>query len=185
MSKRTGNPRGRPKATDELTTLLMMRAHFEGGLPFKTVGPMFDTSKSVAHAAVKEYSEAYPEYTQFLTSIQEGHEKPITKEEITDKILQQQHARGAVEAENRFKDICQDLAKAIDETIAHLLDMDPNELKAMKTEHKLRHIPELVKTSRLLKDQSTENVEQLSLVKAVSIATERRKAREGTGKPGK
>jgi predicted DNA-binding protein YlxM (UPF0122 family) len=158
----------------------MMRAHFEGGLPFKVIGPMFNTSKSVAHAAVKEYSELFPAYKDFLVQLRESPERSITKEEITDKIRRQQESRNAVEAENRFKEICQDLAKAIDETIAHLLDMDPNELKSMKTEHKLRHIPELIKTSRLLKDQSTENVEQLSLVKAVSIATERRKARKNS-----
>jgi hypothetical protein len=49
----------------------------------------------------------------------------------------------------------------------------------MKTEHKLKHIPELVKTMRLLREQSTENIQKLSLVKAVGIATERRNHRAG------
>jgi len=82
--------------------------------------------------------------------------------------------RTEAEMTSRLTQIKQDLANAIEETLAHLLDMSPQELKAMKTEHKLKHIPELVKTMRLLREQSTENIQKLSLVKAVGIATARR-----------
>lgn len=173
-------PTGRPKVSSDLQALHMMRAHYEQCLAFPEVAPLFGVSKSTAHLETQKTAKLYPEFKYFLTELSKTEEKPDRKAETIAHVAQQQMIQTEQQYHDRFELITSDLAKAIEETVGHLLDMDPSELKKMKTEHKLRHIPELIKTARLLRDQSTENVQKISLIKAVGIATARRKVRTGT-----
>jgi hypothetical protein len=173
--KPTGNKNGRPRATDELVDLLMLRAHYEAGMDYKQIGTMFSISKSAAHSACQKAAQQYPEFIEFLSDIGNEANQFLAKEELTAALIQTETIRENDALQERLVQIKKDLADTIEETVGHLLDMSPEELRAMKTEHKLRHIPELVKTMRLLREQSTENVQKLSLVKAVGIATARQK----------
>lgn len=67
------------------------------------------------------------------------------------------------------------IANRIEEVISTLIDIPASDLRCMKPEHRLRYISDLVKTTRLLREESTENVKKLSIIKAVGIATSRRK----------
>jgi hypothetical protein len=163
---------GRPRTTDEIQDLLMARAHFEAGISTRGMGDIFGVTKTQAHNRLTEIRTKYPEFVEFLQGLAEA--PTITPGEKLQQLRESEQVRTATEMTEKLATIKQNLANAIEETIAHLLDMTPEELKAMKTEHKLKHIPELVKTMRLLREQSTENIQKLSLVKAVGIATARR-----------
>lgn len=169
--------RGRPRTTDEIQDLLMARAHFEAGISTRGMDDIFGVTKTQAHNRLTEIRTKYPEFVEFLQGLAEVPQ--AQPGEKLQQLRESEAVRTATEMTEKLATIKQNLANAIEETLAHLLDMTPQELKAMKTEHKLKHIPELVKTMRLLREQSTENIQKLSLVKAVGIATERRNNRAG------
>jgi hypothetical protein len=172
------NKPGRPRVTDDLTHLLMARAHLEGGLPTTHLPKLFAVSRTQAHAKTQAVEQQYPEFAQFLLKLGQEDRETKSLAEITSDIAQAEKARSTDDAIARLEDMKRSLADTIEETIRHLLNMSPQELRSMKTEHKLKHIPELVKTMRLLREQSTENIQKLSLVKAVGIATARQKPSE-------
>jgi vacuolar-type H+-ATPase subunit E/Vma4 len=136
------------------------------------MGDIFGVTKTQAHNRLTEIRQKYPEFVEFLQGLAEAPQ--TTPGEKLQQLRESEAVRTEAEMTSRLMQIKQDLANAIEQTVSHLLDMTPEELKAMKTEHKLKHIPELVKTMRLLREQSTENIQKLSLVKAVGIATARR-----------
>lgn len=173
MAKREKKAWGRPSSTDDITELLMARAHLEGGISVHGMYDLFGVKKSAAARKLSEFKLKYPEFTEFLRGLGETTQL-APREEITQQIMEQQQAKTEIQLQEHMVKIKQNLADTIEETLGHLMDMTPDELKAMKTEHKLKHIPELVKTMRLLREQSTENIQKLSLVKAVGIATARR-----------
>lgn len=173
MAKREKKPWGRPVATDEITDLLMVRANLEGGISIHGMYDLFGVKKSTAANRLHEVEAKYPELCEFLKGLGETTQL-APREEITRQFMEQQQAKTEVDLQNRLTSMKKNLADTIEETLGHLMDMTPEELRAMKTEHKLKHIPELVKTMRLLREQSTENIQKLSLVKAVGIATARR-----------
>jgi hypothetical protein len=173
MAKREKKAWGRPNVSDQATDLIIARAHYVDKVPYKELGETFGMAKAAAHKKVQLIEEAFPEYVQFLKDIDLS---PPTREVALEKLQECQTAKTEVELTDKLARIKRDLATAIEETIGHLLDMPESDLKSMKAEHKLRHIPELVKTMRLLREQSTENIQKLSLIKAVGIATARRRA---------
>lgn len=158
--------------------MLMTRAHLEGGVPTTHLPGLFTVSRTQAHAKTQAVEQQYPEFAQFLLHLGQEQRETKSLEEIKLEIAQAEKARSTDDAIARLEDIKRSLADTIEETVRHLLNMSPQELRAMKTEHKLKHIPELVKTMRLLREQSTENIQKLSLVKAVGIATARQKPSE-------
>lgn len=173
MAKREKKAWGRPSCTDDITELLMMRANLEGGLSTHSMYDLFGVKKSAAAKKLSEVKLKYPELAEFLQGLGETTQL-APREEIAKQFIEQEKAKTEVQLQERMVKIKQNLADTIEETLGHLMDMTPEELKSMKTEHKLKHIPELVKTMRLLREQSTENIQKLSLVKAVGIATARR-----------
>lgn len=182
MAKKPKLAHGRPRDTDEIQCLLMARAHYEGGISTYGMLDLFGVKKTQAFNRLKEIREKYPELVEFLTELGETTQL-APREEVTKQFIEQEQVRTEAQAITRLAEIKKNLADTIEQALGHLLDMSPEELRNMKTEHKLKHIPELVKTMRLLREQSTENVQKLSLIKAVGIATARR-SRNSPTNPG-
>lgn len=176
------NPRGRPKVTNELRDLLLARAKHEAAVSPNHMQPLFGVTKTTAKRQIAEVEQNYPEFVEFLDGLREGSVM-ISRKEITTELIRREEVRTQDELSERLTVIKGNLANAVESVLCHLLDMTELELKTMKTEHKLRYIPELVKVMRLLREQSTENVQKLSLVKAISIATARRQPEDTTATP--
>lgn len=176
MKEKPKQPHGRPKTTDDLVDLLATRAFYEADIPYRSLAPMFGLTKSVAHMQVQKITNENPEFTRFLKELGGTPDAPAEREAMVAEVFNREQVRTEENLNERIKQIRSNLANELEITISTLLDMQPAELRAMKTEHKLRHIPELIKSMRLLREQSTENVAKLSLIKAVGIATARRNA---------
>lgn len=176
MKKKPKQPHGRPKTTDDLVDLLATRAFYEAEIPFRSLAPMFGLTKSVAHAKVQKITNDNPDFARFLKELGGAQSLTVSREEMVAEVFNREEVRTVATLNERIQEIRANLANELEITISTLLDMQPAELRAMKTEHKLRHIPELIKAMRLLREQSTENVAKLSLIKAVGIATARRNA---------
>ena len=171
---------GRPTRLDELQRLLLARAYHETEGTQIGLSKLFHIPKSVVGRDLLYVKNTYPEFCEFMdglaTSLRETH----SKTELVAEAIKREEVRNEEQMSIKLQEMRKNLADSIEETIFHLLDLSPEELRSMKTDHKLRHIPELVKAMRLLREQSTENVQKLSLVKAISIATARRQAADST-----
>ena len=160
---------GRKRDTTHADNLRMAKLHFVEGLSYTAIAKEFDiASKNTVSLRIKELKEEYPE---FITALQEVRDyEPEPTREISPVV---QEIKAVTEANNDIELV--DLATKIEEQVHLLLDLSPEQIRAMKSEHRLRHIPNLVKSMRLLRDESTANVKQVSLISCIGIATERRK----------
>ena len=185
MAKKEPKATGRPRVADDLTALQMLRAHLEQDLSTRTVAALYKISKSRAHAYIADAQQRFPEFCKFLKGLSEETTALTPSEE--DRLVEFKRSEEKKLHEHfdkRLEDIKKDLAAKIEDTIAHLLDMTPEQIAAIKPTHRLGHIPELVKAMRLLREQSTENVQKLSLSKVIGIATARRQPTAGEGTSG-
>lgn len=115
---------------------------------------------------LRKIKEEHPEYIEHLEIIKLGSTGNLAQIEsqITELEALKEHP-----ATNKH------LADKIEDILHHLLNMTPADIQRLKPEHRLRNVDPLVKAMRLLREESTGNVKKLSIVKAVGIATARRK----------
>lgn len=177
MTKKPRGLTGRPKATDKLTDLKMARSHLQDQVPVRAVAELYDAAKSTASLKIEAVRTSHPEFAAFLAQLEPSAE---TATAVVYQTRLAEAARKTEEQATRLAAIQQDLAGQIEKQIGYLLDMTPEEIYSMKPDQRLKHVPELVKAMRLLQEKSTENVQKLSLVKAVSIATARRQSTTGS-----
>lgn len=154
---------GRPRKTKLIEDLLMARMSILDGLTFVDIAKKFGlASKNSVSLRLMKLKEKAPEYIQGLTNIRDYHEEkqieiPEGNRTNLDKLK------------------VQSLPDTIREKLYFLLDLTEEEIRSMKPEHRLRNVESLIKSMRLLQEKSTSNVQQLSLIKCIGIATERRK----------
>lgn len=177
MTKKPRGLTGRPKATNKLTDLKMARSHLQDQVPVRAVAELFEATKSTAALKIDAIKTMHPEFATFLAQLEPAAESTTA---VVYQTRLAEAARKTEEQATRLAEIQRDLAAQIEKQIGYLLDMSPEEIYSMKPDQRLKHVPELVKAMRLLQEKSTENVQKLSLVKAVSIATARRQPTTGS-----
>ncbi len=157
---------GRRKSTKPIDDLRMARLAIVDELSYSAIAVKLGLgTKNTVCLRLKKLREEYPEFIQALEL-----QRDYTPE------VQIEAEEGTKTLEEKLSE--KDLADKIQDQIHHLLDLTPEQIRNMKTEHRLRHVDTLVRTMRLLREESTDNVKQLSLISCISIATERRKPKK-------
>lgn len=153
----------RPTSTNYVTDLQMAKLAFVEELSYSAIAVKLGLgTKNTVYLRLKKLKEEFPDFINYLQTM-----KSYTPEE------QLEVEEGTVTLSEDMKK--KSIADKIEEQIRHLLDVSPEQIRSMKTEHRLKHVETLTKTMRLLREESTENVKQVSLIKCIGIATERRK----------
>ena len=169
---------GRKRKTREIDRLRIARTHILDGKSYSEIAAKYDVgSKNTISLVMKELREQEPEFITFLEQQAKHKEMPahvetaLTSSETTALDSTLIEIEGAKES-NRT------LADQIETKVRQLLDIPETEIVCMKPRDRLNSVESLIKSMRLLREESTDNTKTLSLVGAVRIATERRKPKK-------
>jgi hypothetical protein len=164
---------GRKRILSKAQELQLVRHIVEDGMGYQEAVNLFGISdKTFAYQKVHEVKREHPEFYDHMEACVRYRDMPIIETETVQDMqaVEQPICAEMIEANPTDKIVSQ-----LEATIQTLLNIRPSELQAMRAEHRLRNIESLVKTMRLLQGESTQNIKKLSLIKAVGIATSRRK----------
>jgi transposase-like protein len=159
----------RKRDTNAAQNLQMARLSIVDKMSYSEIADKFGLgTKNTVGMRMKEIREEYPELVTAMESMASyvPEVQPIVETQL-------QELTDSLEANAP-------LADKIELQVHTLLDISEDDIKAMKPEHRLRHVSNLVSVMRLLREESTQNVKKVSLVRCVGLATERRERREGS-----
>lgn len=160
------------RKTSPITDLKLARSIFEDGLTYEAARLLHGIkSTETVYRIVTRLRKDYPEFIQFATDLSGKTALQIAEPDVDHDaaLLGKDGNKGVTHIANSELS----LADQIEQTIRNLMNMPIELIYKMKPEHRLRYVESLTKTMRLLREESTENVKRLSLVKAVGIATAR------------
>lgn len=159
------------RKTTHVTDLKVARSIFEDGLTYGAAKLLYGIkSTETVYRIVRRVKESFPEFVEFTTQLSDQTALQRIEPDVDHSLI--------LEGKDGTKSVsdksCEmSLADQIEQTIRNLMNMPVDVIYKMKPEHRLRYVESLTKTMRLLREESTENVKRLSLVKAVGIATAR------------
>ena len=157
----------RPRDTNKIQSLQMARMHIVDGRSYSEIATKFNLgTKNTVCNRLKEVKAEYPELIKMFNDIAEYQ---ITPTEAAPIIAEQMAPLEVMLDDNKS------LADKLQAQVEVLMDIPAHEIRAMKPEHRLRHVSNLIQSMRLLKEESTANVKTVSLIQCIGIATERRK----------
>lgn len=161
------------RKTTPVTDLKVARSIFEDGLTYKAAKLLYGIkSTETVYRIVRRVKKSFPEFVEFTTQLSDQTALQRIEPDVDhDLILKDKDGTKSVTAHANNSEVS--LADQIEQTIRNLMNMPVEVIYKMKPEHRLRYVESLTKTMRLLREESTENVKRLSLVKAVGIATAR------------
>lgn len=163
---------GRKSLTTHAKDLSLARDVLVEGMTFEEACRVYGlASKRSVHVRINNLKAEHPEYIEHLMAL-------TSYDPHMDSIEQTNNQLDNIDKANQAGLIEKSLADKIEKVIHDLISMTPADISSMKPEHRLRNIDPLVKSMRLLREESTENTKNLSIIKVVSIATARRKPAE-------
>jgi len=161
------------RKTHPVTDLKIVRSICEDNLSYESARLLYGIkSTETVYRIYHRVKRAHPEFIDFVRGLGEETSLAVVEPDI-DKQAAIIGEDGTTEP-TKIADSEINLADQIEQTIRNLMNMPIEVIYKMKPEHRLRYVESLTKTMRLLREESTENVKKLSLVKAVGIATARR-----------
>lgn len=169
---------GRPRKIRPIDRLRAARTHIVDGKSYSEIAHQYQVgSKNTICEVMKELRKEEPEFIAFL----EAQAKHLRHPEIVEAALTEpkQTALDATLLEiegTQARNLT--LADRIEQKVEQLLDIPESEIHTMKPKNRLASVESLIKSMRLLREESTENTKTISLVGAVRIATERRKPKK-------
>lgn len=174
--------------------LRLVRQIIEFDATYEEAGAMFGfTNRQFAYSKVCEIKKKFPEFIDHMKAVRQYEDCPIEdetiepdpeinpnaspipavyKEQMDNLPKTKQTTTQAISTEINPT---QQIINNIETTLQTITKLHPEEIMAMKTKDRLKLIEPLVKTLRLMQGESTQNIKKLSLIKAVGIATARRK----------